>query len=152
MKKNIFIVVGMHRSGTSLITNCINCFDKVHLGNNLIPKKDDNIYGFYEDKDILKFNDNVLDFLNYDWHSFLKLNDKNINELKKNGFLSEAKKLLSQKNRNGNFCFKDPRASILLKFWLGVFKELNFSPKIIYVFRNPLNVIKSLQKINSKYC
>ena len=49
----------MHRSGTSLVTKCFECFG-YGLGETLMAPSSDNPKGFFEDLDIVNLNDNLL--------------------------------------------------------------------------------------------
>ena len=54
------MVLGMHRSGTSAITKGLEVLG-VNLGDNLLPPKDDNPKGFFEDRDLVNLNERVLE-------------------------------------------------------------------------------------------
>ena len=55
MKKEIIIVLGMHRSGTSLIAGVLHEMG-VNMGSNLMKADEYNPKGYFEDIEIYKFN------------------------------------------------------------------------------------------------
>ena len=67
--KQIVVVLGMHRSGTSAITRGLQVLG-VELGSNLLsPEAGINDKGFWEDVDVTAFNDEFLKELGHDWHT-----------------------------------------------------------------------------------
>ena len=52
-KKRLTFILGMHRSGTSLITKAVQVAG-VDLGDNLLPPGPDNPTGFWEDADVMQ--------------------------------------------------------------------------------------------------
>lgn len=59
MSKQVFIVLGMHRSGTSAFTKALEATG-VELSENLMPSGKHNIKGHWEDLDVLKINESIL--------------------------------------------------------------------------------------------
>ena len=68
--KRVIIVLGMHRSGTSLVAQICRCVGG-YLGeqNELLAATSANPDGFFENRDIVNINDNILDFCNKKWYS-----------------------------------------------------------------------------------
>lgn len=147
MKKKIIVVIGMHRSGTSALTRALRVLN-VDLGDNLMkPIINVNDKGFFEDLDINRFNDYLLNKMGCIWCS-CKI--PQINQLE---ILNDAKdievaiELLNSKIRSTNlFGFKDPRVSVLLPFWQKIFELCNIESYYLISIRNPLSVAKSLHK------
>ncbi|MBV5317449.1 MAG: hypothetical protein JZU50_06540, partial [Desulfobulbaceae bacterium] len=146
-KRNLIIVLGMHRSGTSAIARGMRVVG-IELGERLVPAiKDNNSKGFWEDFDILGFNIEILNYLGRSWSLLAPVSATEIDVLRKNDFLTRAVELLYKKyNGAGNFGFKDPRVSILLPFWKKVFEHCQFNVKYILAIRHPLSVVQSLTK------
>jgi len=145
--KKIVVVLGMHRSGTSAITQGLSVL-KVDLGNNLMPAiPGNNDTGFWEDIDINSLNEELLKKLQSHWHG-TRILDKGV--LLNSQFLSEhdrAVDLLKEKIRPSDcFGFKDPRTVILLSFWQKVFAELKLEDCYLISLRNPLSVAESLSR------
>ncbi|MDI1298761.1 hypothetical protein, partial [Methylotenera sp.] len=145
--KRLIVVLGMHRSGTSVITRALNVLG-VELGDKLLPPVvGDNDKGYFEDADINILNIEILQSLGLDWHSLTPISSVDVNQLKEKGYFLRAIDLLRNKTSNSDlFGIKDPRVTKLLPFWQAVFKQSSFDVSYLMVIRNPLSVAKSLSK------
>ena len=106
-------VLGMHRSGTSAITQAVKVlgFD---LSDKLLPAKPDNVKGFWEDWDVVNLNEKILrsDTGSWDRLSLFDSNLKSPEELEQ--ILSETTGLLQRKfDGVSRFVIKDPRISLV---------------------------------------
>jgi GT2 family glycosyltransferase/glycosyltransferase involved in cell wall biosynthesis len=144
MPRQLVVILGMHRSGTSLITKSIELLG-YSLGDNLMPAGVDNPTGFWEDLDIVQFNDRLLASNQASWDS--PLDSESIAyplELKQ-----EALALLDARfSSTSKFVIKDPRMSLLLDFWSGCFDEAGVSVEYLVVYRQPLDIAASLRARN----
>ncbi|MHB0874384.1 MAG: hypothetical protein ACYC1J_13295, partial [Acidithiobacillus ferrooxidans] len=59
MQKQLLVVLGMHRSGTSAIARGLQALG-ASLGDALLPAGFDNPKGFWEDRDMLRINEALL--------------------------------------------------------------------------------------------
>ncbi len=144
----LIAVIGMHRSGTSLVARSLQCLG-YDLGNRLISLAADNPKGYWEDADILDLDIEMLKFLQRDWDSILPVREIEIEKLCSQGYLEKGARLLQEKQQNfAKYAFKDPRMVKLLPFWNKVFSSLPVKPFFLHVVRNPINVFQSLQKRN----
>lgn len=150
-RKEIVIVLGMHRSGTSGITNYIAQLG-YDPGNNLMAANHDNVKGYYEDIDIYNFNEEILDYLGLTWQDIEHNTFRKINLLYSiiwDKFGERGIAILNQKlKKSDRIVIKDPRFCILLTIWEKIFTEINASVFRVFVLRNPLDVMKSLQHRN----
>lgn len=145
-RMKLFVILGMHRSGTSVLARSLKIFG-VDLGNNLMPPGKDNPRGFWEDMDIYSLNVEILNFLGNDWHLLTPIDDKDVERLKKNGYLLRAVELLREKTKGVSaFGFKDPRVAKLLPFWKIVFTHCQFKVYYLLIIRHPISVSRSLAK------
>ncbi|MBB2206226.1 sulfotransferase family protein [Gluconacetobacter takamatsuzukensis] len=145
-KKQIIVVLGMHRSGTSAITYGLRAMG-VSLGDHLLPAAADNGKGFWEDLDFIDLNTEMLAALGRDWRSLQSVTDQDVDCLRASGYVSKSLQLLKEKTANVSaFGFKDPRTTKLLPFWKRIFEESPFDVKYILASRNPLSVVRSLGK------
>lgn len=145
MKKCI-IVIGMHRSGTSLVTKALETLG-VSLGENLMPPAEHNKKGFFEDLDVVDLNSKLLDIAKMNWASLnefpLSLLESPQGKLLK----KEAIDLVTKKtDKNSIWGIKDPRMCRTLPFWKEIFKSLNIETGYVFCLRNPIDVSKSLTK------
>ncbi|HBO8103062.1 TPA: sulfotransferase [Pseudomonas aeruginosa] len=143
----IVVVLGMHRSGTSTVTRALQTVG-VSLGDRLMPADPgNNDKGFFEDLDIVNFNERLLSAVGHAWHSICPLKGIDVDRLCEQGYLKEAIRLLRKKSQPGQiFGFKDPRTAKLLSFWLRVFQVGGFEARYVIAVRHPLSVADSLAK------
>jgi len=147
--KKIFIVLGMHRSGTSSVAKLLEVMG-IHLGDHLMPPNPlENAKGFWEDMDIYELNTALLKHLGMDWDSPWELTKEEFQELMSGTFMERAISLIKSKIAPHDlFGIKDPRFSVLLPFWDKVFASCGLEPQYILALRNPTNVAMSLKRRN----
>ena len=89
-----------------------------------------NARGFFEDIDVVKLDDALLDALGADWKSVALLDDVDWGgRVSHASARSDARRLLEARlARTGMFGFKDPRVPRLLPFWQRVFAADAASP------------------------
>ena len=148
MKNNkLIVVLGVHRSGTSVITRSLQVMG-VELGNRMMPPtEDNNIKGFWEDVDLNALNIEMLSAVDTDWHHLASIEQIDVEMLRKNGYILRATELLRSKVAGTQvFGFKDPRIAKLLLFWKEVFSHCQFDANYILAVRHPLSVARSLAK------
>lgn len=140
-------MLGMHRSGTSVMTRGLQTLG-ARLGQNLMePVPDVNPKGFWEDMDIYQLNEEMLQLLGTQWYHSSPLSQAQIDQLIDNGYLVKAIDLLKSKQADLHpFAFKDPRLCRLLAFWQEVLKQAGGSVAYLLALRNPVSIADSLQK------
>ena len=146
-KKRLIVVLGMHRSGTSTITRGLQVLG-VELGDKLLPPvPEDNAKGYFEDADFNSLNIEILQVLGSDWHCLSPIEQSDVELLHQQGYFLRAVDLLRQKTTHASiFGLKDPRVAKLLPFWQSVFVYCSFDISYVLAIRNPLSVVKSLEK------
>ena len=130
----------MHRSGTSAVARVVNLLG-VDLGpaEDMMETKPRNPEGFWENHRIVRLNDDLLALLGGRWDEPL------VHEIDRvpgiNDFRASAAEIISDfhGNRPG---FKDPRASLLLRFWFDVWPDA----KVVVCVRDPRSVGTSLAR------
>lgn len=137
------IVLGMHRSGTSVITRGLKTLG-VHLGTDLLGPRPDNPTGFWEDRAVMNLNERIFKVIGMKWHTVSIIG--NVWESSAmNALTMEAVKLLKRRfTKHAIWGFKDPRTVRLLPFWLRVFRHLNVKDSYLISLRKPADVAKSL--------
>ncbi len=143
-----FIVLGMHRSGTSMLSGLLHSSCGYNVGGPLIGANFDNEKGFFERIDIVLQNDEFMrsqgvwwaaNVINYDWQQALKDKEEGKIDFQKYGIPGLA--FLNSPN-NAPWLQKDPRMCITLKTWL---KLMNSEPAVVFTYRHPLEVALSLK-------
>jgi lipopolysaccharide biosynthesis protein len=147
--KQIVVVLGMHRSGTSAITRGLKVLG-VDLGDNLLPAESgNNEKGFFEDATITAYNEELLAALGHAWDSLVPISPEELSLPITQSHKIRAIEHLREKVAHIK-CFgvKDPRMARLLPFWQEIFAELGLKVSYVVAFRNPKNVAYSLVKRN----
>lgn len=136
----------MHRSGSSLCTRLLS-FMGINLGpgNALLPPQPDNPKGFWERSDVQILHDQALEKLNRSWYDIAEFDLKAADEEVFDFFKIGAEKIIRELETWRPWVLKDPRICLFLPWW----RQLLEAPIIVYVYRSPLQVAKSLQKRNN---
>ncbi|MBL4670581.1 MAG: glycoside hydrolase family 99-like domain-containing protein [Flavobacteriales bacterium] len=146
--KRIIVVLGMHRSGTSLVTRGLVALGAA-VGKNIVPAGFDNPTGFWEDKDIVEINDRLLKLLGYSYESLALVPNNLYSDPRVESLKQEATELVRVKIAQSSlWAVKDPRISRLLSFWKPIFSHAGAEVEYVIAMRNPLSVVRSLEKRN----
>src|SRR5438477_9195803 len=145
-QRPIVMVLGMHRSGTSLCSHVLSA-----LGVDMTDDLDANATnqkGHWERSEIVAFHDRVLHLLNQRFYG--PLHDfalpaawwvqPEVVQVRR-----EITAFLKRRIGEAPFGFKDPRTTRLMPMWYQILSELQLAPKIVYCLRNPAQVARSLQ-------
>lgn len=143
-RPTLIVVLGMHRSGTSVTTRAMEALG-ANLGDNLMPPAAGiNPKGFFEDLDVATLDRELMDAAGVDWHALPDVDLARLSEVELDHFTNRALTLLREKCRSGLFAMKDPRIPRLLPFWQRVFERLDVRVLNVIAFRNPVSVARSL--------
>src|SRR5690606_3290972 len=103
--------------------------------------------GFWEDIDINALNEELLQAVDSSWCHLTSITQQDIDKLQQTELFLKAVELIRKKTAKVEiFGLKDPRLSRLLPFWQSVFAHCAIQPLYLLALRNPLSVVKSLQK------
>jgi hypothetical protein len=136
--KEIYVILGFARSGTSAIAKALNVLG-VDLGTHFTdPSNKWNKKGFFEDKDVVyNINANVFAALNEPQYSIRLLETEKLQALP--DVAQKAQALLKKRFAVAtHWGFKDPSTAKILSFWQSVFAELKLSERYLIALRNPL--------------
>lgn len=147
--QRLIVVLGMHRTGTSVLTRALAALGAT-LGEALIASvPDDNETGFWEDRDILKINIDLLNRLESEWDSLTPIDSSQLTGPGISDLSMRAVETLREKLRAGPVCaMKDPRMARLLPFWRAIFTHMELRVSYAIACRNPISVARSLAKRN----
>lgn len=149
-KKVCTLILGMDRSGGSVLASCLkllgfNPGDLVMKGSKAEQSE------YFENKDITLVHDILLRDLGCTWDmigSFPTGWEESQEARKASNTLSDI--LNSQfLNRDVPFVIRDPRISRLMPLWDRVLADMNVRSSLILVMRHPMEVAKALQKRQS---
>ncbi len=147
-QKQIFVVLGISRSGTSAIARSLKVLG-IDLGHQLLSGNQHNPKGYWEDSDILyRVNRGVSHELGDPWRTIDSMDEV---QIQNNVVLSDYKNLainiLKDRFRDQSaWGFKDPRTTTILPFWQCVFKEMAMDDRYVITVRHPLAVAYSNQE------
>lgn len=147
--KNILLVMGMHRSGTSAMARLLNLMG-AHIGEDLISaNKEINGDGFWEYQSVVAYNESVLADLGRSWYD----TQSNSTEAwwcapswqeKKIELKSLLQSLVSEEH--SQYVIKDPRLCLTYPMWDEVISELGWQHHCFLMVRDPREVALSLLK------
>ncbi len=138
MRPKTLMVVGMHRSGTSLISNWLyRC--GLQLGEHLLEAGNGNVEGHFEDVEFLKMHEEILTSNDYPASGYVydKVIDISIYQLAK------LKSVIKLKNQlYPQWGWKEPRTCL----FLDLYRELLPNSKYLVIVRDYAAVVYSLLK------
>ena len=149
--QRVVVVLGMHRSGTSLLTNLLTVLG-VELGTNLLPANEGNEAGYWENESIYRTQDALMNFLARNWGEYgfaypFPIDWNRLPEMRE--FQERLTSIVRTEiaAAKGIWGFKDPRTCRLLPLWKRIFAELNLEPLYVLAIRDPAVVVSSLLKL-----
>ncbi|MFK8020919.1 MAG: glycosyltransferase [Pseudomonadales bacterium] len=139
------IVLGMHRSGTSVTAMLLNELG-VYFGSGLdfINANVENPRGFWERKDVRRLNDYVLHALDSEWDEVSLLDISKLSAADTAYFSSVASDILTQFGDQALIGIKEPRINVLLPLWQKVFTNAVY----VHTWRDPREIALSLKERN----
>lgn len=146
--KIAILIVGMHRSGTSMTTRVLNILG-CDIAASLLEADQFNQRGYWESPDIAALNDEILSSAGMSWDDWGHFCPDWYASPKKPLFEVKALELLQDLFAGKHFfLMKDPRFCLLLPFWLEVLEKSGVSPRIVLPWRDPVEVAASLLRRN----
>jgi len=139
------VILGMHRSGTSLITRLVSLMglalcrdDDLFVGQRPNPR------GHWESKSLVGFNNGLLEELDATWFCPPSLSAEDVSRML-DRHAAEALAKFQHTHPKRPWVWKDPRTCVLLPFWSAV---LGGRAAYVLVVRHPLEVSDSLARRN----
>lgn len=135
------LVVGMHRSGTSLVASIFGSMGLVIGDGPVMPAAADNPRGFFERSDVQQVNDDLLEYAGGSWWAPPRVHRDTWDAMTHQHVVDTRARLDLFGLGPGTWYCKDPRISLLLPVWDRM--ALSTLPAVICL-RNPMEVAKSL--------
>jgi hypothetical protein len=144
--RRLLCVLGMHRSGTSAVTQLLHRLG-AQVGPQLLEAMGEvNDDGFWEDSRVVELNERLLALLGSRWQDIAPLD-----------FAADAQAVAALRLEAeahfrahyagpGIWVVKDPRLCRLLPFWLDAWRAAGFETCFVNVLRHPFAVAKSLHR------
>ncbi len=144
IKKRLNLILGVHRSGTSLITHGLIAAG-AQAGNFTDIKDDDNPEGYAEHSEVRRFNEELLAHLGVSWDNWgFRASLVDFDTAAFNPWRENAIGILRNSFQGaGPFVLKDPRCATLAPFWERVIPQAGFELRRILIIRNPAEVAES---------
>lgn len=141
----VLVILGMHRSGTSLLARISNLLG-ANIGNKLLAPQTDNPTGFWELQKIQEIHDELLSTLGLSWYSLGNLPSDWLHQPEVQASKRRLLNAVQVELMDAELpCIKDPRICRLIPLWEEVFQQLNWEPSYLHVARNPVEVAQSLK-------
>ena len=138
-------VLGMHRSGTSAVARVLNLmgcyFGPEDIGT---EANEENPKGFWERKDVRQVNDAILRNMGADWDRIAPFDVRSIGKGDMAVYRQVIQEIVVNMDAHRPWFVKEPRFCLTFSVWRSVL-EL---PVCVLIFRNPLDVAKSLNERN----
>lgn len=140
-------ILGMHRSGTSSVARVVNVLGAyVGEDRDLMQPTPDNPEGYWEYQQIFVIHERILTTLQRTWDTALHLpTDWHLSEELAPHRDELIELVQTQFGKKAVWAWKDPRTSILLPLWKDILAKLEIELQCLLVFRNPLDVARSLE-------
>ena len=142
----VVVVLGMHRSGTSLVANVLHHLG-VHMGDRLLGPNEWNPYGHWEDLDFFELNAELLKAAGGDW---AHPPAAGVIEEVGRWFMPEMRHLVRWKASQGRqvWGWKDPRTALTAWVWQRALEEAGVGDDVryVHVVRERDAVVGSLER------
>ena len=147
VEKHAILVLGMHRSGTSVCTRIANILG-AFVPDDLVPANSANVNGYWEPTQIVDLNDQFLARSQTLWDD--PTSSSNVEAKLSTQDLQQASETITQIYGSAPLIvLKDPRCSLLPAFWVSALKMSGYSVSIILAHRPAADVAISLQSRDS---
>jgi hypothetical protein len=137
----IICLTGMHRSGTSLMASYFKACG-IPMGENLKTGSVGNDHGHFEDMEYLEFHKDII--RRHKTNMYFPGKHLSMNSAE----LDYGKKLLIERNTGyETWGWKEPRTTLFLQDWY----QLDEDIKYVFMYRHPIEVIRSLYKRKDRW-
>ena len=146
LSRKCLLILSMHRSGSSLASNCLftSGIDYGMSKTDIMDRY--NVNGYFENENILDFNEIVLREIGSSWFDVYNRVDKK----KMLKYRDKLCDILNQEFKYLNrFFIKDPRIILLWPLYKAALKHMNIMPYFIRINRNYDEVVKSLNRVHN---
>lgn len=137
MVSPVLIIVGMHRSGTSLTASLLQSAG-LDIGSDLVGPHESNPKGHFENVDFLELHRKFLRSQGIHEDGWTLQQNIEVEPL----YVREAKKLVAKNDPGFPWGWKEPRTTLFLEFWGNLLPYANF----LMVYRSPWDVMDSLYR------
>lgn len=145
MPSDVICIIGMHRSGTSMIASLLQlCGLTLGPVEMLMGPSMSNLMGHFEHSGFLEINEALLRHLGGSWDNPPEPKPGWEENAALNAIVRDAQALVKNFADHPHWGWKEPRTTILVPFWKKIIPDLRF----VICIRNPLEVARSVAKRN----
>jgi hypothetical protein len=143
--RQIIFVLGMGRSGTSLLTRVLSLCG-AGLPDGLMGPDEGNQAGYWEPLAALKINEAFLARFGSSWYdpTFRLQGEVTIDDLSREIFVGQIQHFLQSCPADPLLVIKEPRITVLTEFWFEAARRTGATPNIVVPIRHPGEVGASL--------
>lgn len=141
------VVLGMHRSGTSLIAQVIEALG-AYAGrpDELAPPDMFNPTGYWEHKAVVQLDTDLLEELHASWTDVANADVARLAPERRAELVARARAASRPLEGRGAFVVKDPRMALLFPLWREALRE----PIVVIAWREPAAVARSIAKRDNR--
>lgn len=139
------VVLGMHRSGTSAVARVLNLAG-AYFGVEGVatPANAENSKGFWEREDVRALNDAILHSTRCDWDAVANFDLAAVPRQDRATLQRGVREVVAKLDAHRPWFIKEPRLCMTLPLW----RNLLEFPVCVHIYRNPLEVARSLRARN----
>ena len=142
----VLLVLGMHRSGTSVVTEMLHELGYDLADDIIEPIPEINSDGFFEDRHIVAFNEELLGKSDATWMDYRQ---RDLGEMESAEWFGQWHEnclnyLSEQYGSRERAVLKDPRLCRMLPLWISLFAGAGIETSALLVIRKPRAVARSL--------
>lgn len=146
--RTAYLVLGMHRSGTSAVTQVL-ALAGAELPRNVMAGDEHNAKGYFEPWKIALFNDERLRAAGAAWDDVFAFPFRPLPTRPERAWITRAEALFGEEYGDAAYpLLKDPRVTVLLPLWRTVLSDLDVAARCVIPVRHPLAVAGSLSRRN----
>ncbi|MND68332.1 hypothetical protein D3C80_597800 [compost metagenome] len=139
------LVLGTHRSGTSVLTHIISLLG-ASLPENILGANDTNPTGHWEPSRLVKLHDEMLMETGSQWDDWRAFDFSQLSLARQEHYKTQITRIIREEYGSASiFVLKEPRISRFVGLYIEILRSLNIEIRIVLTNRNPLAVIASLQ-------
>jgi hypothetical protein len=145
-RRACFVVLGMHRSGTSAVTRVLSILGAA-LPRHVIGAGPGNETGHWEPKKLVDFHDKLLAELDSAWHDWTSLDVSRLTAQRREEIKTRIAEIINDEYSGASLMVvKDPRICRFVPLFIEALTDAGIRPECVLVFRNPLEVAQSLKR------
>jgi len=145
-KRTAYLVLGMHRSGTSAVTQLL-ALAGAKLPAQVMPGDQHNAKGYFEPWRIAMFNDERLRASGGAWDDVFGFPFRPLSRRDERKWLTRGEALFEDEYGEAAYpLLKDPRVTILMPFWRTLLDDMAMAARVVIPVRHPLAVAGSLAR------